>query len=113
MSPEICVADLKRLINENVVASCWLLSSLFLVYLYLSIPTCFGRLCAPHQEKQLYLCDTWYLLFCVDDCLVSRVNSTLHTLYKAVVMEVANTKENMELYLPASVLPPGTPPNES
>ena len=45
--------------------------NLFLVYL--SISTCFGRLCAHHQEKQLCLCDTWYLLFCVDDCLVCRV----------------------------------------
>jgi len=25
-------------------------------------PTCFGRLCAHHQEKQLCLCDTWYLI---------------------------------------------------
>jgi len=50
--------------------------NLCLVYLfliYLSISTCFGRLCAHHQEKQLYLCDTWYLLFCVDDCLVCGV----------------------------------------
>jgi hypothetical protein len=41
--------------------------NLFLVYLflvYLSISTCFGRLCAHHQEEQLCLCDTWYLLFC-------------------------------------------------
>jgi len=30
-------------------------------------------LCVRHQEKQLYLCDTWYLLFCVDDCLGCRV----------------------------------------
>jgi len=61
--------------------------NLFLVYL--SISTCFWRLCAHHQEKQLCLCDAWYLLFCVgypayktvilvcmDDCLVCRV---IHT----------------------------------
>ena len=24
------------------------------------------------RQKQLCLCDTWYLLFCVDDCLVCR-----------------------------------------
>ena len=42
-----------------------LVHNLFLVYL--SICGCFGRLCAHHQEKQLSLCDTWYLLFCVDD----------------------------------------------
>jgi hypothetical protein len=35
--------------------------------------TCFGRLCAHHQEKQLYSCDTWYLLLCMDECLVCRV----------------------------------------
>jgi len=44
--------------------------SFFLVYL--SISTCFGRLFAHHQEKQLYLYDIWYLLFCVDDCQVCR-----------------------------------------
>jgi len=34
--------------------------------------------CACHQEKQLYLCDTWYLLFCVDDCLVCIPDSHPH-----------------------------------
>jgi hypothetical protein len=48
--------------------------NLFLVYL--SFCTCFGRLCVHNQEKQLCLCDTWYLLFCVDDCLVYRVESS-------------------------------------
>jgi len=48
--------------------------NLFLVNL--SISTCFGWWCAHHQEKQLCFCDTWYLLFCVDDCLVCRV---IHT----------------------------------
>jgi len=42
--------------------------SLFLVYL--SISTCFGRLCAHRHEKRPCLCDTWCLLFFVDDCLV-------------------------------------------
>jgi len=45
-----------------------LVHSLFLVYL--SISTSFGRLCVHHQEKQVCLCDTWYLLFYTDDCLV-------------------------------------------
>jgi len=39
---------------------------------HLSISTCFGRLCAHHQEKQLCLCETCYLLFCVDYCPVCR-----------------------------------------
>jgi len=47
----------------------------FVVRLFL-FSTRFGRLCAHRQEKQLYLCDNWYLLFCVDDCLVCRV---IHT----------------------------------
>jgi len=47
--------------------------------LYLSISTCFGRLCAHHQKKQLYLCDTWYLLFCVDDCLVCTLQGAYQT----------------------------------
>ena len=41
--------------------------------LYLSISTRFGRLCAHHQEIQVCLCNTWYSLFCADDCLVCRV----------------------------------------
>ena len=53
------------LVNKNN-----LVHNLFLVDL--SISTCFGRLCAHHQEKQLCFCDTWYLLFCVDDCPVCR-----------------------------------------
>jgi len=57
----------------SLVNNANLVHNLFLVYL--SISTCFGRLCAHHQEKQLCLWDTWYLSFCVDDCLVC----TLHT----------------------------------
>ena len=45
--------------------------------------TCFGQLCAHHQEKHLCLCDTWYLLFCVDDCLVCRVE--FHPAYRTVI----------------------------
>jgi len=58
-----------------------LVHNLFLVYL--SISACLGRLCAHHQEKQLYLCDTWYLLFCADDCLVCRVE--FHPAYQTVI----------------------------
>ena len=29
-----------------------------------------------HQEEQMCLRDTWYFLFCVDDCLVCRVEFT-------------------------------------
>jgi hypothetical protein len=54
----------------NLVNKTNLVHNLFLVYLYLSISTCFGRLWANHQEIQLCLYATWYLLFCVDDCLV-------------------------------------------
>ena len=64
----LCFGDRASL--YNLVNKANLVHNLFLVYL--SISTCFGRLCAHHQEKQLCLCDTWYLLFCVDNCLVCR-----------------------------------------
>jgi hypothetical protein len=54
-----------------------LVNNLFLVYL--SISTCFGRLYAHHQEKQMCLCDTWHLLFCVDDFLVCRGHPDKYT----------------------------------
>jgi len=38
---------------------------MFISFLYMLRATC-----AHHQEKQLYLCDTWYLSLCMDDCLV-------------------------------------------
>jgi hypothetical protein len=46
---------------RNLVNKANLVRNLFLVCL--SIPTCFGPVCAHHQEIQLCLCDTWYLLF--------------------------------------------------
>ena len=64
----LCFADCASL--YNLVNKANLVQNLFLVYL--SISTCFRRLCAHHQEKQLCLCDTCYLLICVDDCLVCR-----------------------------------------
>ena len=69
-------ASLYNLVNKSN-----LVHNLFLVYL--SIPTCFGQLCAHHQEKQLCLCDTWYLLFWVDDCLACRVE--FHPKYQTVI----------------------------
>ena len=41
--------------------------------------TCFGRLCAHHQKKSLYLCNTWYLSLCVEDCLVCRFQPAYQT----------------------------------
>jgi hypothetical protein len=73
-------ASLYNLVNKaNLVHN-------FLVYLflvYLSIYTCFGQLYAHHQEKQPCLCDTCYLLFCVDDCLVCRIE--FHPAYQTVI----------------------------
>jgi len=43
------------------------------IFIFLSISMCFRRLWAHHQEIQQSLCDTWYLLFCVDGCMVCRV----------------------------------------
>jgi len=39
---------------------------IFLICL-LFLSTCFGQLCAHHQKKIPYLCDTWYLSLCIDD----------------------------------------------
>jgi hypothetical protein len=70
-------ASLYNLVNKANLVNNLFLVCLFLVYL--SIPTCFWRLCAYQQEKQLCLCDTCSLLFCVDDALVCRMDSTLRT----------------------------------
>jgi len=59
-------ASLYNLVNKAI----WV-HNLFLAYM--SPSSCFERLWVHHQEKQLCLCDTWYLLFCVDHCLVCRV----------------------------------------
>jgi hypothetical protein len=64
----LCFIFVDRASLYNLVNRANLVHSLFLVYL--SVSTCFWQLYAHHQEKQLCLCDTWYLLFCVDDCLV-------------------------------------------
>jgi hypothetical protein len=68
----LCFVD--RAYLYNLVNKANLVHNLLLVCLYSSISTCFGRLWAHQQEKQLCLCDTWYLLFWVDDCLVCRVD---------------------------------------
>jgi len=60
----------------NLVNKTNLVHNFFLVYL--SNSTRFGRLWAHHQEKQLCFWDTWYLLFCMDDCLVCRVRVEIH-----------------------------------
>jgi len=54
MSDILCAVD--RAFLSNLVNKTSLVHNLFLVYL--SISTCFGRLWACHQEKQLYFCDT-------------------------------------------------------
>ena len=51
---------------------------MFLICLLL-FSTCFGQLCANHQEKIPYLCDTWYLSLYVDDCLVCIPVSHLYS----------------------------------
>jgi hypothetical protein len=71
----LCSVDRASL--YNFVNKANLVHNFFLVHLFLFC-TCFGQLCAHHQEIQLYLCDTWYLLFCMNDYLLCRVESTLH-----------------------------------
>jgi len=79
----LCIVDCAAL--YSLVNKTNLVHNLFLLYLLIS--TCFGRLLAHHQGKQLCLWNTWYLLFCMDDCLVCRVHpayqsstQTLHAL---------------------------------
>jgi len=50
----------------------------FFVCLFLFF-TCFGQPCAHHQENHFNQCDTWYMSLCVDDHLVCRSDSDLHT----------------------------------
>jgi len=65
--------EIKNLVNKSN-----LVHNLFVVFL--SISTCFGLLRAHHQEKQLCLCDIWYLFFCMDNCLVrSAYEAVIHT----------------------------------
>ena len=43
------------------------LGAQFFLICLLLFSTCFGQLCAHHQEKIPYLCDTWYLSLYIDD----------------------------------------------
>jgi len=67
-------ASLYDLVNKaNLVH---IFFSMFISFLYM-----FGRLCAHRQGKQLYLCDTCYLLFYMDDSGIAvshpyRITST-------------------------------------
>ena len=66
----------------NFVNKAYLLHNLFLVYLFLlyfSTSTYFRRLCAHHQEQQLCLCDTWYLLFCMDPQRITSTKCRINT----------------------------------
>jgi len=76
---KFCFVD--RVYLYNLVNKAKLVHNLSIVYL--SISTCFGGLCAHHQEKKLCLCDTWYLLFSVDDCLYTGWNS-FHPAYQSI-----------------------------
>ena len=55
-----------------------LCAQIFLIGLLL-FSTCFGQICAHHQEKIPYLCDKWHLSLYINDCLVCRADSALHT----------------------------------
>jgi hypothetical protein len=72
----LCFGDRASL--YNLVDKANLVHNLFLEYL--TISTCLGRLCAHHQEKQMCLCNTWHLLFCVDECLICKVE--FHPTYR-------------------------------
>ena len=56
------------------------------------------RLCAHHQEKQLYLCDIWYLLFCMDDCLVCTREPSIQNNRLWMTVWYAEWNENPTLH---------------
>jgi hypothetical protein len=51
LSPETCRADLKRLINEKVIAYCWLLTSLYALHIWLLCAVVPSTPRPPHFEK--------------------------------------------------------------
>jgi hypothetical protein len=94
----IIKCDVRRICN--LVNKANLVHNGFLVHLFLaclSIYTCFGRLCVHHQEKQLCFCDTWYLLFCVDGCLV-RPDSHPHRLINILRINCAPSRLYLQYY---------------
>jgi len=74
-------ASLHNLVNETNLVHSFCLCILSILFI---TSTCFRPIQVHHQEEQLYLCDTWYLLFCTADCLVCRMNSILHTRQSAI-----------------------------
>ena len=71
--PDFFLCSTDRASLYNLVNETNLVHSLFLVYFvnFLFITsTCFRPLQVHHQEEQLYLCNTWYFVFCIADCLV-------------------------------------------
>ena len=66
---EILALKLSNLVNKtNLIHN-------FSQDVYFFFSTCFGRLCVRHQKKQLYLFDTWYMLFCMDDWNIPVVSA--------------------------------------
>ena len=53
-------------------------AQIFLVCLLL-FSTCFRQLCANHQEKMPYLCDTWYLSLQLDIDIYSHLHRVTNT----------------------------------
>ena len=74
----------------NLVNKTNLVHKLFLVYL--STSARFEGLYTHLQEKQLFLCDIWYLLFCVDDSLVCREEFILPCIPDSHPHRITSTK---------------------
>ena len=64
---------------------------IFLICLQLFC-TCFGQLCAHHQEKISYICDTWYQSIYIDDCLVCRAAFLPPCIPNSHLYRVTNTR---------------------
>ena len=85
----LCSADrpsLYDLVNRTNLGH-----NIFLICLLL-FSACFGQLCANHQEKIRYLCDTWYLSRYIDDCLVCRAEWIPPCIPDSHLYRVTNTR---------------------
>jgi len=61
MRPGLCLVNETNLVHD-----------LFLVYFINFICNLYIFRTSPGPSSQLYLCDTWYLVLCIADCLVCR-----------------------------------------
>ena len=94
---EILIMFGKNVQSETNIAPCkqnQLGAQNFLICLLL-FSTCFGQLCAHHQEKIPYLCDTWYQSLYIDDCLVCKAEFIPPCIPDSRLYRVTNTRRRI------------------